>query len=311
MANFEIPFANTAPRRTPTADEKANGFPCGAADQTLFNGMFHRLEAEIGAVIAFAGLAGTDADYSQLRKAITGLIDAATGGGETESYLLLSQAASRLPIFPEIVSSDGRINLTSPAPGSIRVPGGVDFLHRGVALYTTAQTDIVTLASRTYHLRWSPSTGLALKLVTDPIYNPDGFPENNAIFDSKYDDMLIGRIITNSSNIATFTMLANKNKLRQQVAAAGAPYRYSMSGYYYLCDYNIPTNWSRTPDIVALFSHIYAAGTADITGGVVHGGANVITQQTYDRYGVFHQVATDWNNNVADHTSYIRGSLGA
>ena len=67
MADFATPFASQAGRRTPTADEKVNGFPCGPADQTLFNGLFHRLESEIGNVISYAGLTGSDADYAQLR----------------------------------------------------------------------------------------------------------------------------------------------------------------------------------------------------------------------------------------------------
>lgn len=213
MADFSTPFASTAARRSPNADEKANGFPCGAADQTLFNGMFHRIEAELGNLISFAGLTGSDADFSQVRKAVQALIDAATGGGDTSNYLLISQAAARLPIYPEVLSADGRINFTQPAAGTVRMPGGIGILHRGINLITTAQTDFTTLANRTYHLRWSPADGFQLKLITDPVYNPQGYPETDRSFDSSYDDMLLARVITNSSNVATVTSLSNKHSL--------------------------------------------------------------------------------------------------
>lgn len=216
MANFETPFASAAARRSPNADEKANGFPCGPADQTLFNGMFHRIEAELGNLIAYAGLPGNDSDLSQVRKAVMSLIDSATGGGAAANYLLLSQAAARLPIFPEVMSTDGRINFTVPALGTVRLPGDVGILHRGINLINTVQTDFNTLANRTYHIRWNPVDGFQMKLLTDNNYNPDGHGEAHGMFDSTYDDVLLARVVTNSGNVATITPTANKAVLRLQ-----------------------------------------------------------------------------------------------
>lgn len=213
MADFSTPFASTASRRSPNADEKANGFPCGPADQTLFNGLFHRIESELGAVISYAGLSQSDTNLSQLRDAILAIVSAATGGGETSDYLLLSQAQARLPIYPEVLSTDGRINITSPAAGTVRVPGNVNFLHRGIGLVTSEETDFATVASRTYHLRWNPTNGFQLKWLGDNAYNPGGLDEKNVAFDSSYDDMLVARVITNSGNVATITTLANKHRL--------------------------------------------------------------------------------------------------
>jgi hypothetical protein len=214
MADFSTPFANQAGRRVPTADEKINGFPCGPADQTLFNGLFNRLEAELGNLISYAGLVGSDADFAQVRKAIVALIDAATGGGDTSSYLLMSQASSRLPIYPQMLTEDFRINITAPATGIVRVPGGINFLHRGINQVTTAQTDFNTQANKTYHLRWNPSDGFALKDLSNAGYNPAAAAETVEAFDSTYDDMLLARIVTNSSNVATITNLANAHDLR-------------------------------------------------------------------------------------------------
>lgn len=213
MANFSIPMGRDAERRLPTTDERQNGFPCGAASQALFNGLFHRIESEIGEVISHAGLTPDDTDLTQLRQAINALIAASTGEGETSDYILLSQAKSRLPIFPEFLTSDGRVTVTSPSTGTVRLPGSVNFLHRGISPHTTTQTDFSTTASKAYHLRWNETDGFSLKDLADSAYNPSSLAETSDTFDSSFDDMLVARVITNSSNVATITNLANKNNL--------------------------------------------------------------------------------------------------
>lgn len=281
MADFSTPFASQAGRRVPTSDEKINGFPCGPADQLLFNGLFHRLESEVGNVISYAGLAATDADYAQLRKAIVSLIEAATGGGETENYLLMSQASARLPIFPEIKTEDYRINVISPATGIVRVPGGLDFLHRGISLVTTAQTDFNTQANKTYHLRWSPSGGFSLKDLSNSGYNPSAAPETAETFDSVYDDMLVARVTTNSTNVATITALANAHDLRasgQVVDARGGSKGNPdfQTGYE---DNTAPSNvnnfdpitlnWARRPQCyLTAINDVWANGAKSILGNI-------------------------------------------
>lgn len=225
MADFSTPFGNNAGRRLPTSDEKINGFPCGAADQTLFNGLFHRLEAEIGEVIGFAGLTPTDARFTQLREAIQALISSATGGGDTSQFLLLSQITARLPVFPEIQSTDGRINVTSPATGTVRIPGGVNWIHRGVDLKVTDQTDFATVANKTYHIRWNTVDGFVLRDLANATYNPSTLAEDDTTFDTTFDDMLIARVVTNSSNVPTITNLANKADLTVSEIISGSDYR--------------------------------------------------------------------------------------
>lgn len=213
MANFNPPFSDNADFRYPTTDERNNGFDCGPADRELFNGLYHRIEAELGNVITGAGLVGTDSDLTQLMQAIQAMIDASTGGAETENYLLMSQARARLPIYPEILTTDGTITVISPAAATVRVPGGIQFMHRGIFPITTAQTDFTTEASNTYHIRWTVADGLVFKKLSDVAYNPSGLSETNAAFDSRYDDMLIARVITNSANVPTITNLRNKQEL--------------------------------------------------------------------------------------------------
>lgn len=48
------------------------------------------------------------------------------------------------------------------------------------------------------------------------VYNPTVAAEINTAFDSTFDNMLVARVITNSSNIATITNLANKTQLVAQ-----------------------------------------------------------------------------------------------
>lgn len=280
MANFETPFANTGPRRTPTADEKANGFPCGPADQTLFNGMFHRIEAELGNVIAAAGLTPSDGDNAQVQKAIAALIDAATGGGETSSYLLMSQAMARLPFYPEVMSADGVIGITAPVTGTVRVPGGVNILHRGINLVLTEQTDFATIASRTYHLRWNPTDGFTLNYLQDAVYNPGGLAETDASFDSTFDDMLLARIVTNSSNVATITSLANKHRLFAEGEWLGANAWQNVNNLSGITDYEpIALNWARRPRS-RMSAGINLTTESGTSSGEVNMGAKTLSRYT-------------------------------
>lgn len=291
MADFSTPFALSGPRRNPTSDEKANGFPCGPADQTLFNGLFHRIESELGNLISYAGLSPTDANYTQVRQAVVALINAATGGGDDSDYLLISQAKSRLPFYPEVVSADGTMNVTSPANGIIRLPGGVDIIHRGVSLVTTEETDFATIGSRTYHLRWNPTDGFQLLWLGDSGYNPSGLADADPGLDSTYDDMLIARVITNSSNVPAITLLANKSFLNKDESTFADVVGPGIDNQYY-ADHVSVLNWARRPKLIAVRSYVYVSMPNG--AGFMHGGANQFSAETAHRYSVTHRVTSDW-----------------
>lgn len=127
----------------------------------------------------------------------------------------MSQAKSRMLFYPEVLTADGRMAVTSPAVGTVRVPGGVNFLIRGIYQVTSVQDDFATAPSKIYHLRWNEVDGFTLRDLADAAYNPSAYPEINEQFDSDYDNMLIARVVTNSSNVATITNLANKHDLYQ------------------------------------------------------------------------------------------------
>jgi hypothetical protein len=218
MANFDPPFASVGGvNRSPTTDEQADGFPCGSADVTLLHRLFGRIEAELKAIQDEGGIVGSETDDTTVLQAIQALINAATGGGSTSDYVLFSQATTRLPIYPEVTTNAGVIPVTSPSTGNVRIPASSVILHRGIRPYTTVQVDLSTVASKTYHLRWTPSGGAAgtfvLKDLADTGYNPTTASEANPAFDSTYDDVLIARVVTNSSNVATITPLKNQSRI--------------------------------------------------------------------------------------------------
>lgn len=303
MANFATPFASSGPRRNPTSDERANGFPCGPADQTLFNGLFHRIESELANVITAAGLTPTDASFNQVQQAIAALIDAATGSGETENYLLMSQAIARLPIMPEVLSADGRINITSPANGTVRLPGGVNFLHRGINTQVTNQADFPTVSNRTYHLRWNPTDGFALKNVGDSGYNPDGLDETDAVFDTTYDDMLVARVVTNSVNAPTITKLANKTRLTFSGVKDGAAHVFTSGsgndGVRY--SHTFTHNWGARADIISI-----NAIAGNWAAQLLHGYANMVGK-THTRYGTFVEVTSDFQSELS--AAHVHGRI--
>jgi hypothetical protein len=214
MSAFDPPFATNGELRAPTPTEKSLGFPCGPASQPLFNFLINRLEGQVDNIADQAGVSAlAEDDLTLLYRAVDALIAAAVGGADTSQYVLFSQARARLPIFPEIQNTAGTIVVTAPSTGTVRVPAGTNFLHRGIFLITTAQTDFPTDPSKIYHLRWDPTNGFRLLDLASGTYNPGTLAETNVAFDSTYDDMLVARVITNSSNVATITNLANKSRL--------------------------------------------------------------------------------------------------
>jgi hypothetical protein len=250
MANFDPPFASAGGvNRSPTTDEQADGFSCGPADQTLFNRLFGRVEAELKAIQDEGGIAGSETDDTTVLQAIQAMISAATGGGDTSQFVLFSQAQARLPVFPEVTTNNGVIPVFAPSTGTVRVPASATIMHRGIRPFTSVETDLATQASKNYHLRWTPtgpSSGTyVLKDLADPAYNPTVASESNAAFDSTYDDMLVARIVTNSSNVAAITNLINKDRLMAHVGVEGvmADPNTGLSR----ADFALPLNWARTP----------------------------------------------------------------
>lgn len=249
MADFDPPFAHDADLyRSPTTDERNLGIPCDPFDRALWNYLIHAPQAEIGNVILYGGLAGSDADMTQLRQAISNMIAAAVGAPDPSIFVTMAQARARLPIYPEVSGVTGHYGMTSPVAGTVRIPAGVTVLHRGIFPWTSAQTDFATDPSKTYHVRCNLATGVFTlnDLLGGGAYNPGSLAETTASFDSTYDDMLLARIVTNAGNVATITNLANRNRLQSQYLDSGLVT--SLSGQNGAARSSTFTyNWGRTP----------------------------------------------------------------
>ena len=285
MALFSPPFASDGELRNPDENEQSEGFPCGPADRTLFNGLLNRIEAELNAIQIEGGVAGDANDNTTVVTAILNMIEAATGGGLEENYVLMTQARARMPIFPIVDNVAGHFGMISPGTGQVRIPAGVNFLHRGIFTLTSAQTDFATDLNKTYHVRWNPTDGFSLKDLAGIGYNPSALAETNVTFDSTYDDMLVARVTTNSSNVPTIVNLINRDRLIEREEAAAT-----------VVDQNANTAtgtasfahlWARTPVITPYLKNVQVSknpGGGQFVGSDSHDHDFYITVFSSTRY---------------------------
>jgi len=151
-------------------------------------------------------------------------------------------------VFPEIFTSDNTLRILIQGNRIIIAPGQ-KFRIQDVIIDTTNRPDTSLSVSpnTTYHLRYSLNgrpinnytpnkNSFYLVSVNDPNYNPNNLPETDEVFDTQYDDMLIAKIVVNSSGNITITPLKNKSRLRADFIVNG------VNGIY-----NFPLNFSRTP----------------------------------------------------------------
>lgn len=101
MTTIPSEFAVNGTLRPPSATEWDTGFPCGAADQALFNWIVYYLTGQVRTAIVNSGQTQDDAMLDQLWKAITssrGLIFCTENGGtSTANARVLDVAAAYAP----------------------------------------------------------------------------------------------------------------------------------------------------------------------------------------------------------------------
>lgn len=264
----------------------------------------HSME-EIVHVIEQAGLQPTTADLTQLWQAIQIAIEQGPGGGVGGAYVTQAAALANMPIFPEALTADGKLVL-SAGTGEVVVAADQNFVHRGIFRHSTsdwqlAQRTFATAPSKTYHLRWTPLGGFALKDLADGDYNPGSLNEWDPGFDTGLDNMLTHRIETNASNVATISALANRHALEfeNEVEGAGEVFTSGSGndGGRYRHEWTL--NWARRPRI-SLSGWVSQSGAPEL-----HGAANVITVHRQDRYAVDAEVFCDWKSPI----SAAQGSL--
>jgi hypothetical protein len=81
MTALNLPFAASATRRPPTADELANGYGCGDADKQLFDWMGWWPTGQIAQALRASGQGPDDTILTQLAQAISTGINLGTAGG--------------------------------------------------------------------------------------------------------------------------------------------------------------------------------------------------------------------------------------
>lgn len=170
------------------------------------------------------------------------------------------------PAFPEVLAAGGIFTLSNPA-GNVRIAAGTDWILRGAYKFTSVQTDLPTVASKTYHLRWDKVNGFALYDLASGSYNPGALPETDPSFDTTYDNMLVARAVTSAGNAATITPLVNKDRLTNLVLANKSITRTSSAsaGGNWNADVDpITLNWARTPAATASMSRYGYAGALSI-----------------------------------------------
>lgn len=287
---YNQPYGSTDPN-APYVDRNTPGAVAGSRVPAA---AIEHPQREIMAVIAAAGIAPDPADLTQLLQAIQKIIDAATGGAGDANYVLMTQARVRLPIFPEVINSDGKLAVISPSTGVLRIMPGYDFLHRGIFNVTTVQQDFPTSPSKTYHLRWNPTDGYVLRDLASGIYNAAGLNEANPAFDTTYDDMLIAKVVTSASNVASITTLKNKSSLAIDTLINGNVVGSDTGNAY--ADIEQIYDWARSPSHFAFDIAFVFAGNGIQRFGVHPKGATSWTVPTaYDinRYRISQRCAMD------------------
>lgn len=174
---------------------------------------------------------------------------------------LIADIAADCPIYPEVLTADGKPTVTS-STGQVVLASGIAFTHRGLNRYSTDQFSsgartFATVASKTYHLRWyAPGHSLApkatypfgrimLRDLADAAYNPTALAESSRTFDTTYDDMLLARVVTNGANAPTVTTLVNKQNLF--ATASKTSFSTSTTTWTGLAGAAVTLNWARTP----------------------------------------------------------------
>lgn len=229
----------------------------------------HAME-EIVHVIEQAGLQPTASDLTQLWQAIQIAIEQGPGGGVGGAYVTQAAALTNLPIFPEVLTQDAKLVL-SAGTGEVVIAADQNFVHRGVFRHSTSDWDLAartfaTAPSKTYHTRWTPLGGFALKDLADGDYNPGALNEWDPAFDTRHDDILFHRVVTDSANVATIKALVNRDRLRKSFNAGQQFTRTTRTadGLWIAPFDPFVLDWARTPDVSMAPSRAGDAGVLSV-----------------------------------------------
>lgn len=176
MAAINLPFGASAARRPPTTGELASGFPCGEADQELFNWLGWYQTGQIGGAISNSGITPDDANADQLSVAIRSQslnYVAAVGGTANALTVTLTPAPASLsalvgvPIRLKIATTNtaaGTLSVNGLTATSITRPSGVtlqsgDLLSGGIVTVVYDGTVFRALSLPNFGVTGTPLSG--------------------------------------------------------------------------------------------------------------------------------------------------------
>lgn len=273
------------------------------------------VELLIDPTVVTASRAYVDQMVGQSAAALRGDLEAAIAALHAARQELAATTGDyRLaPVYPEIESSGGRLPV-SAEHGAIAAGAG-SLVHRGGRRLALAPQTFATAPNRTCHLRWLapgqpdapeadwPQGRLVLRDLADPAYNPSGFAEDHGVFDTRYDDALLARIVTTAANIPVATPLANRAHLTANLSGffvsndpAGRAH-FAILGGSNAIRAQCPSpayNWSRTP---SQRGHRGMVGWSNGNFAVepsVSGYANHLSLASVTRYSALTNGVTDY-----------------
>ncbi|TQI72888.1 hypothetical protein FHT98_0608 [Bosea sp. AK1] len=88
MATISLPFAASATKRAPDADELANGYGCGDADLQLFDWLAWWLTGQVAGAVGAAGLTVDDTNIARLANAIQKGMNYVVATGTANAWVL-------------------------------------------------------------------------------------------------------------------------------------------------------------------------------------------------------------------------------
>jgi len=190
MTAIALPFAATGARRAPTSGELTSGFPCGPADQELFNWLMWWLTGQTNGAIGASGRLSDDADLLQYAKvlrsqSINYMVAGGTANAITVAPTLALERRAGLPLRILIATTNTGATSLNGVPIKWPIPDGGDTRAGDLTA-----GDIVTLVDDGTVYRLQPTLammdGRYSRLVPPPattfyVFGPGGSDNNTGL----------------------------------------------------------------------------------------------------------------------------------
>ncbi|KJZ14690.1 hypothetical protein TW85_08145 [Marinomonas sp. S3726] len=113
-----------------------------------------------------------------------------------EAELERNIVLKKLPIYPEVLTDDNRLEVTINS-SSVSVADGQSFIFYGWLEVNTSDYAVKSFSfdsAKTYHLRFNLTEGFYFKDLADLTYNSNSLEDHDIAFDTGYDDMLVAEV---------------------------------------------------------------------------------------------------------------------